>query len=102
MSPLSVLTLVKDRPEHFRQLLEGLGRSSVPAAELVVVDPPSFASRQSQVPGALSAYRRLARLGLVAALVGSTAAFVAVPMAQASVETSRDLVTLRLQHGELN
>jgi 23S rRNA (cytosine1962-C5)-methyltransferase len=32
--------------------------------DLVVIDPPSFASRQSQVRRALSSYRRLTRLGL--------------------------------------
>lgn len=32
--------------------------------ELVVLDPPSFATRRSQVEGALSAYRRLTRLAL--------------------------------------
>jgi 23S rRNA (cytosine1962-C5)-methyltransferase len=32
--------------------------------DLVVVDPPSFASQQAQVPRALAAYRRLARLSL--------------------------------------
>lgn len=32
--------------------------------ELVVIDPPSFASRQSDVDGALHAYQRLTRAGL--------------------------------------
>lgn len=32
--------------------------------DLVVVDPPSFASRQDQVPGALRAYGRLSQLAL--------------------------------------
>ncbi|WP_208324931.1 galactosyltransferase-related protein [Novosphingobium sp. PhB55] len=38
---LSVLTLVKDRPGHLAQLVEGLRRSLVPPEELVVVDMAS-------------------------------------------------------------
>jgi glycosyltransferase involved in cell wall biosynthesis len=35
---LSVLTIVKDRPGHLAQLIEGLRRSRVPALELIIVD----------------------------------------------------------------
>ena len=38
--------------------------------ELVVVDPPSFAKRASEVPGALQAYRRLTRLALPVVAAG--------------------------------
>lgn len=42
------------------RLLPDLGRRF----DLVVLDPPAFAHRNAQVPGALDAYGRLARLGL--------------------------------------
>jgi GT2 family glycosyltransferase len=35
---LSVLTIVKDRPGHLAQLVEGLRRSRVPPRELIIVD----------------------------------------------------------------
>ncbi|MBJ6121703.1 glycosyltransferase family 2 protein [Sphingomonas mollis] len=51
MRPLSVLTLVKNREDHLIQLIEGLRRSKIAPAELIVVDmsdqpiaPPSKAS----------------------------------------------------------
>ena len=45
------------------RLLEGLGEAGR-RYDLVVVDPPSFAQSQAQVPGALAAYARLTTLGL--------------------------------------
>lgn len=38
MTPLSVLTLVRNREGHLHQLVEGLRRSTLPPAELVVID----------------------------------------------------------------
>jgi len=38
MNAVSVLTIVKDRAGHLRQLIAGLTRSSSPPAELVIVD----------------------------------------------------------------
>ena len=38
MTPISVLTLVRNRESHLLQLVEGLRRSAVPPAELVVID----------------------------------------------------------------
>lgn len=38
---LAVLTIVKDRADHLAQLVEGLRRSAVPPAELIVVDMAS-------------------------------------------------------------
>ncbi|WP_200866884.1 glycosyltransferase family 2 protein [Sphingobium sp. Ant17] len=35
---MSVLTIVKDRPEHLAQLIEGLGRSETLPGELLIVD----------------------------------------------------------------
>lgn len=35
---ISVLTIVKDRPEHLAQLVEGLRRSDVPPNELIIAD----------------------------------------------------------------
>jgi len=35
---ISVLTIVKNRPDHLSQLIEGLKRSVVPPDELVIVD----------------------------------------------------------------
>jgi len=45
------------------ELLESMGRKKR-RFDLVVIDPPSFTSRNSHVDGALSSYRRLARLGV--------------------------------------
>lgn len=46
------MTVMADMSDHGRRF------------DLVVVDPPSFASRQDQVPGALRAYGRLTELAL--------------------------------------
>jgi len=53
MTPLSVLTLVKDREPHLIQLVEGLKRSAVAPAELIVVDMSSdpVAQRATLQPG---------------------------------------------------
>ena len=40
--------------------------------EMVIIDPPSFAKKQSEVAGALGAYGRLVRLGLKLLLSGGT------------------------------
>jgi 23S rRNA (cytosine1962-C5)-methyltransferase len=45
------------------RLLESLGEEGR-LFDLVVIDPPSFAQSQAQVPGALAAYARLTTLGL--------------------------------------
>jgi GT2 family glycosyltransferase len=43
MMTLSVLTIVKDRPGHLAQLVEGLRRSEAPPLELIIVDMASIA-----------------------------------------------------------
>lgn len=50
MTPLSVLTLVKNREPHLVQLVEGLRRSAVPPAELVVVDMSDIPVAQPDAP----------------------------------------------------
>jgi 23S rRNA (cytosine1962-C5)-methyltransferase len=45
-------------------VLAALGRGEAERFDLVVLDPPSFASRQSQVDRALRAYAALTRLGV--------------------------------------
>jgi 23S rRNA (cytosine1962-C5)-methyltransferase len=40
--------------------------------DVIVIDPPMFAQNQSQIPAALSAYRRLTRLGLEILRPGGT------------------------------
>jgi GT2 family glycosyltransferase len=50
MTPLSVLTLVKDREPHLIQLIEGLKRSAVAPAELIVVDMSSTPVAQPEAP----------------------------------------------------
>ncbi|MCA9935638.1 MAG: class I SAM-dependent methyltransferase [Ardenticatenaceae bacterium] len=40
--------------------------------DMVVIDPPSFASKRADVPGALGAYQRLVRLGLSVLRGGGT------------------------------
>ncbi len=52
-------TTVGDAVEVMAQLAERRV-----AFDLVIVDPPSFASRQDQVPGALDAYARLTQLAV--------------------------------------
>ncbi|KMS56576.1 hypothetical protein V474_16835 [Novosphingobium barchaimii LL02] len=57
---LSVLTIVKDRPGHLAQLIEGLGRSGIMPDELIVVDmgsEPPVAVGQLPFPG------RVVRMG---------------------------------------
>ena len=46
-------------------VLAALGRLDAERFDIVILDPPSFASRQSQVDTALRAYAKLTRLGVV-------------------------------------
>jgi 23S rRNA (cytosine1962-C5)-methyltransferase len=46
-------------------VLAALGRDDSERFDLVILDPPSFASRQSQIDRALRAYAALTRLGVV-------------------------------------
>ena len=46
-------------------VLAALGRLDAERFDVVVLDPPSFASRQSHVDKALPAYAALTRLGVV-------------------------------------
>lgn len=59
--------VVGDAVEELERLVEA-GRSF----DLVVIDPPSFASRASQVDGALRGYARLAELGFRLVAPGGT------------------------------
>lgn len=53
------------------EVMAALGRAAE-RHDLVVVDPPSFASRQRDVPGALRAYERLAALAVDVVASGGT------------------------------
>jgi 23S rRNA (cytosine1962-C5)-methyltransferase len=44
--------------------LEWLGENSKRNFDLIVLDPPSFAKRENEKPGAIAAYSRLASLGI--------------------------------------
>ena len=57
MTPLSVLTLVKDREPHLIQLVEGLKRSAVAPAELIVVDMSSDPVAQPEAPFPVHVHR---------------------------------------------
>lgn len=57
MTPLSVLTLVKDRQPHLIQLVEGLKRSAVAPAELIVVDMSSDPVAQPEAPFPVHVHR---------------------------------------------
>jgi 23S rRNA (cytosine1962-C5)-methyltransferase len=50
------------------EALAGQGRRF----DLVIIDPPAFATRQDEVAGALAAYRRLTRMGLAVLSPGGT------------------------------
>lgn len=54
--------------------------------DLVIIDPPMFAQNRTQIPAALSAYRRLTRLGLGVLRAGGT-------LAQASCSSRVDAET---------
>lgn len=57
MTPLSVLTLVKDREHHLIQLVEGLKRSAVAPAELIVVDMSGTPVAQPEAPFPVHVHR---------------------------------------------
>ena len=57
MTPLSVLTLVKDREPHLIQLVEGLKRSAVAPAELIIVDMSSDPVAQPEAPFPVHVHR---------------------------------------------
>ncbi|VXC49726.1 Glycosyl transferase [Sphingomonas sp. T1] len=57
MTPLSVLTLVKDREHHLIQLVEGLRRSAIAPAELIIVDMSSDPVAQPEAPFPVHVHR---------------------------------------------
>ena len=61
--------------------------------EMVIVDPPAFASRQTQVAQALSAYQRLTRLSLGVLRPGGT-----LVQASCSSQVDRDLFFKTVNH----